>query len=465
MNVDLAYLLFLLAAVAVFRFVVPATAVLVVFLGGWLLLPVGNYPPGSADVVFPYWITGLALPSSMLLTKAWVAPAAALAGVMLFDRPALARLRSGWIDLPIALWCLWPLLQSFTDIAPRPAGWLSSAYLLGCWGLPWLLGRMYFTAPAGQLQLLKSFAIATAVCLPISLVEGIFSPVMYGWFYDDHPFRFDGADRYAGFRPLGFFENGNQFGLWVSLGALAGLALVAVLRHGARRFGRYAAIALVALVIALAAQSMGGILLLCLGLLVFVLIRWIRPKALLMLPLIALVLGGGIYLSGAVPIAEIGRNTALGQKVVQTFRDAGRGSFPWRIGQDQKLISTAMARPLVGTGHWAWWREKETRPWGLALLLVGQFGLIGFTLAMGVFLWPALLCLWRAPRTSPSSTYFVPVALAVIACMAAIDTLMNSFIYFPALIAVGGLAGQTIPAPGVRPIASRSAERQSTAHH
>src|SRR6187200_887412 len=125
MSVELAYLLFSVAAIAVFRLLAPATAALVVFLGGWLLLPVGNYPPGSADVIFPYWITGLAVPSSMLLTKAWVAPAAALLGVLFFDRPALARLRLTWTDLPMALWCLWPLLQSLMSTGPDPSGWLS----------------------------------------------------------------------------------------------------------------------------------------------------------------------------------------------------------------------------------------------------------------------------------------------------------------------------------------------------
>jgi hypothetical protein len=34
----------------------------------------------------------------------------------------------------------------------------------------------------------------------------------------------------------------------------------------------------------------------------------------------------------------------------------------------------------------------------------------------------------------------VPIALAVIVLMAALDTLLNSFVYFPALIAAGGLA-------------------------
>ena len=445
MSVELAYLLFSLAAIAAFRLFPPSTAVLVVFLGGWLVLPVGNYPPGSADVIFPYWITGLAIPSNMLMTKAWVAPSAAILGVLLFDRPAMARVRLGWIDVPVALWCLWPLLQSFVIATARPAGWLGSIYLLGSWGMPWLLGRLYFSQPPGQLQLLKALGMATVACLPFSLVEGLAGPVIYGWIYDSHPFRFDGIHRYVGYRPMGFFENGNQFGLWVCLGALAAVAVVAVQRHSPRKSGTHLAIAVVAVAIALAAQSMGGILLFALGLVVYLLMQWIRPKVLLLIPLIVLVLGGGVYLSGAVPIAELGKGTALGQKVVQTFRDAGRGSFPWRIGQDQKLISTAMSRPVVGTGHWAWWREKETRPWGLALLLVGQFGLIGFALAMGTFVWSPLVCLWRAARTRPWSPHFVPVAAAVIVCLAALDTLMNSFVYFPALVAAGGLARYVRP--------------------
>ena len=76
MNIDLVFLLFALAAQALFAFVRPATAAWVTFLGGWIILPVGHFPAGSAAAEFPYWISGLALPSDMLLTKAWVAPAA-----------------------------------------------------------------------------------------------------------------------------------------------------------------------------------------------------------------------------------------------------------------------------------------------------------------------------------------------------------------------------------------------------
>ncbi len=39
---------------------------------------------------------------------------------------------------------------------------------------------------------------------------------------------------------------------------------------------------------------------------------------------------GAVYVSGIVPILHVGKNTALGQRVVDVFRSAGRGSPPGR---------------------------------------------------------------------------------------------------------------------------------------
>jgi hypothetical protein len=67
--IEAVFATFGIAALVVFRYLVPAVAVAATCLSGWLLLPVGNYPPGSADVAFAYWITGSAVPSDMLLTS------------------------------------------------------------------------------------------------------------------------------------------------------------------------------------------------------------------------------------------------------------------------------------------------------------------------------------------------------------------------------------------------------------
>ena len=456
MNIDLVYLLFALGVLAAFRVTRPAVAALGAFLGGWVVLPVGHFPAGSAAAEFPYWITGLAVPSDMLLTKAWVAPAAAVLGVLAFDRASLMRLRPVWADLPVVLWCAWPLLQAAVSVDTQPAGWIASLYLAGCWGLPWLLGRLYFATPQGQWLLVKGLALAGVACLPFSLIEGVWSPVVYGWVYEAHPFRLDGAVRYLGYRPLGFFEDGNQFGLWVSLCALAAVWLALSTPPG--RDSRWVrALAAVSVLMALAAQSVGGILMLGIGVAVLFASRVVRPRLMLATALAALILGGAVYVSGVVPIARIGKDTAFGQRVIGAFKSVGRGSFTWRIGQDQKLLADAMAKPLTGSANWAWWRSKETRPWGLSLLIIGQFGLIGLALCFGTLLWPALAAAWRAPRGSPWRPQALPFAFAVMIALTLLDALMNSFIFFPAVMVAGALAAGSRPRGEITRIPGRRA--------
>src|SRR5664280_621854 len=172
-----------IAALLLFRFVAPARAVAVTCFTGWLLLPVGHFPDGSADVVFPYWITGVAVPSDMLLTKIWWPPVLALTGALLTDRKNLARWRPGWMDVPIILWCLWPIGQWPFIAHPAPQPWIASLYLAGAWGAPWLLGRLYFLGNDGGTRLITAIVAGLALFAPIALLEGFMSPRLYGWIY------------------------------------------------------------------------------------------------------------------------------------------------------------------------------------------------------------------------------------------------------------------------------------------
>ena len=454
MNVDIAFLAFVLLGWLPFRFCRPAVAAAIVFFAGWVLLPVGHYAPGSAEARFPFWITGLAVPSDMLLTKAWVAPAAALLGAAVFDGATLRRFRPRWVDLPMVAWCAWPLLQSVlqslaTDAVARPPGWLASLYLAGCWGLPWLLGRLYFGLPDGQRLLAVAMTVSALACLPFSVVEGVTGPTFYDHVYEPHPLRKDGIERYLGFRPLGFFEDGNQFGIWISLCALAALWHAIAGRN--ERFGRRRGIAAAVVVaMALAAQSLGALLMLATGAAFLSLCRFVRPRSTAIGLLAVLVLGGAVYVSGLVPVMRIGRDTAIGREVVDAFRSVGRGSFAWRISQDQKLLADARQNTVLGSATWDWWRPKGTRPWGLSMLLLGQFGLVGLALGMGSLLLPALRVAWRAPRASGWRPEGLPLMLATIVVMAALDGLLNSFFFFPAIVAAGALAGSAAVAVRAR---------------
>jgi hypothetical protein len=362
--------------------------------------------------------------------------------VLLFDRASLRRFRPAWCDAPLLLWCAWPLLQSllFVD-APQPAGAAASLYLLGSWGLTWLLGRVYCGGADGLRALAQALVLAGVACLPLAVVEGLAGARTYGWLFEPHPFRDDGAVRYLGWRPLGTFENGNQYGIWVSLCALVALWWAWSRARAGDRDLRWRWIAAVAAGVALAAQSVGALLLLLIGGGVLALSSRLRPRTMVAAALALGLASSALYLSGVVPIARIANETAAGRSVVAAVKSVGRGSFTWRIAQDQRALPTATQRPLVGSGQWNWWQALGSRPWGLAMLLLGQYGLIGMALAAAVPLLPAARTAWHTPRADTLAPAALPWVLALVVLLAMLDALLNSFVFFPALCVAGALCG------------------------
>jgi hypothetical protein len=432
-----------IVALVVFCFVRPAYAVAITCFAGWLLLPVGNFPVGSAEALFPYWITGAAVPSDMLLTKMWWPPAVALSGALLFDQNAVRTFRPSWLDLPIALWCSWPIAQSSVAESSDPQSWIASLYLLLVWGVPWLLGRIYFGGLEGGQRLLTTLVSCLFVIVPIALIEGVVGPRVYGWIYEPHPFRFDGANRYFGFRPIAFFEHGNQYGLWVAAIALAAIWLwrtSTVPRLGLMTMTAAGA----ATAVLLSSQSVGAICLFIggLGLCFMVGFRVMRWMAISVL--ILALIGGVIYVSGTVPLREMAIKTVTGNRIVDLIRKSGRESFTWRIARDQSALNLIRNRPIVGTPRWDWWRDVGQRPWGLFLLIAGQFGFLGALLAFGSLITPVIV---RICSISDSRWHYSDLPVTVIILMSIGDALLNSFAFYPAILAAGALATNAAATP------------------
>ncbi len=448
MTVEVAFGLFAIAGSAAFRWLRVETAVLLVVLGGWIALPVVRYPASATASIFPYWIIGSALPSDLLLDKAALAPLVALVGSLFAAPAAWRRLRPTGADALVAGWCAWPMVAAFTASSANPPGPVAAAYLAATWGAPWWLGRVFFGTPAAQRRLLGALVGSALICLPFALVEGIHGPGFYDAVYGPHPFRLDGAERYLGYRPLGFFEHGNQYGLWVSLCALVAIWWVAADERGTphRRPALATAAAAIVAAMALAAQSVGALLLAAAGAVWLTLAARIRPRAMVVLLLGTLTVVTLAYLSGSVPVERIGRGTVVGQHAIELLRSVGRGSFAWRISQDQKLLADALQHPLLGASHWDWWRPRGTRPWGFAMLVFGQFGFGGLLLAFGAWLAPAVRAAWYAPRASGWRTGAAPLLLAALVALAAADALLNAFIFYPALLVAGALASTSTAA-------------------
>ncbi|MFO1091058.1 MAG: hypothetical protein U1E46_15905 [Hyphomicrobiales bacterium] len=428
-TVILSYGAFCCACVAAFSVAKADRAAFLMFFGGWLTLPVATFRPSDVHTEFPYWITGLAVPSDILIDKAWVVPVAVLLCLLWRLPDRFFRLRLSLFDLPMIAFCAWPGLQALVVDHANPAGVIATAYLAGSWGASWMIGRIVVDDDATRRRLVNAIAWSGIACAPIAIAEGVIGPKLYGWIYGLHPFRDDGAVRYLGFRPIGFFEHGNQYGLWVAMAAIAGTWL-------ARRDGRTVAVlgGLVTWAICLASQSVMAVALALAGS-VALLFPIRLTKIIVFAACAATLLAGVLHVSGFVPVRQLVESTSIGQWSLDAFRAAGRGSFPWRIAQDLKALPLLKNSFVMGTGQWDWWRPLEGRPWGLWMLLLGQFGLVGAAWGAAAWAGTALARIVTIHRETGGSS----LVLAIIALAAFADSLFNSFIYFPALLAAGGI--------------------------
>jgi hypothetical protein len=154
-------------------------AILANFLGGWAILPGASYR-ATADA-FPYWFLGVCLPANYFLTKATATGLAALAGMLIFHSADLKRFRPGICDLPMVVWCCAPLLSAAAHWGTLPEGLMGATYQTVSWGVPWLLGRIYFSGDDSLLLAAKAGVIAGICYVPICLFEIYTGPQLYAF--------------------------------------------------------------------------------------------------------------------------------------------------------------------------------------------------------------------------------------------------------------------------------------------
>jgi hypothetical protein len=426
------------AAAFLFRRFPVRVAILVNFFAGWAILPGAQYTPTTE--LFPYWILGVCLPSAYFFTKATVIGLSAVAGMLLVRSADWRLWRPSLADLPMLLWCCAPLLSTHAHLNLLPRGLFGAAYHLLAWGIPWMLGRIYFSDRASLLLFAKSCVFAGLCYVPVCLVEWISGPRIYVWFYGYQPYRLIGADRYFGYRPIGLLEDGNQLGIWMAAAALLAIALA--YHRLADRVWRipmaWAAILLVGAT--LLCQSVGSIILL-ICLLPFVLLR---HRAIVYIALVVVVLGIAAFaVFLAIPhtsLRAIAASSGLVRHVGGALQSIGRHSLVWRLTRDESHLAVAMRHPLLGSGEWNWWRTGDTRPWSLWLLVFGMYGAVG-VIALGALFFLPLLHSARIKRpASETVSRFLLRALAALILLNAFDALLNGDLILVYLLAMGGLS-------------------------
>jgi hypothetical protein len=445
-TIPFAFALWSIVALVLFRRCPAPRALAITYIGGWLLLPnvwiPGGYPEALAGMA------GVALLSIGFITKASVLGFSALLAALVFAPGQILRLRPRWVDLPIILWTLVPVLSALANGLPITDGLTATAYHALAWTAPWILGRAYLTSPEALLDCARIFRNATLLYLPLALAELVVGPFLYDWLYGLHPYTTDGAVRYVAYRPMVFLEHGNQMGLWVALAAVAAFWIWRAERGTSKRPRAWMPTTILAAA-TLAFQSVGGILLMLVGLLAFPFGRLRHGRlALLMLAGVG-ILYISVRATGVVPLRTLAKETEIGRQAKALFEYWGRGSFGWRLNLEEIHLRNAWEKPILGQSEPDWWRESgRGRPWGLWILVFGQYGLIGLLTMTGTLLLPVFVL----TRQKPSSHLRAPPwhgvgVLAVILALAFADSLLNSTLPLVLVAVAGGLSVAGIDEP------------------
>ncbi|MBV8438591.1 MAG: hypothetical protein JOY95_13885 [Silvibacterium sp.] len=411
-------------------------AILLNFIGGWAVLPVAMFSGEPS----PYWILGNGLYTGYFLTKASVTSFTGLLWVLVFDRRAFRTFRFTFWDLPILAWCIVPLLSAIANPEFFSGGMAGELYQALAWGVPWVLGRIYFS-DTGSLRLAaKAFVIAGLLYVPVCLIEIAAGPRIYAHIYGYHPYQLVRAQRYFGYRPIGFLESGTQLGIWMSTSAL--IAVWLCLRRTVDRVLGIPAgwAAAILCITALLCQS-GGSIILLLGLLPFVFVsRRYFPRVCAILLVFGILLFAGLRLTNAVSVRTLLMRNAAVQSAARFLKNVGRGSLMTRLEMDERTVDLALDQPILGSNQWDWWSNSGLRPSGLWLLAFGMYGIFGLLALEALQIIPVVRVVWFPVAPSDIEDLNLRHAFVAVVLMTAIDNLLNNAMILPLLVVMGGMS-------------------------
>lgn len=423
------------------------------FLFAWL--------PARRAVIAGYVLAWLFLPIAVLDTpfvdidKYVAASIGVLAGVFLLaKRRAIQQRMSVW-DLPIVIWCMCPIATSLENDLGLYDGLSASAHRILMWGVPYVLARIYLGDARGVRDVAVGIFIGGLIYVPLCLWEIRMSPQLHMRLYGYHQHSFLQTMRtVGGYRPMVFMHHGLMVGMWMAAASLVGIALW---KSGAlRRFWRWRiqwpVLALV--VTTILCQSVGALVLLAFGVLLYFGLRRfgrLGIAALMVLPVVYC----GVRVTGH-------WDGDLLVSVTKNFSEERASSLQYRLEQEEFLSQRAWERPILGWGGFNRAfpppNASDVRPAvsdSLWIVVFGMNGFVGLLSVMSTILAPilALAGRWR-PRAWTSAELAPAGALALVLGIYLMDGMVNMMINPVFMLAAGAVTGFaiTVRAPAKVPV-------------
>jgi hypothetical protein len=420
-----------------FAMLPPRRAVITSILVAWLFLPMAGLPiPGFPD-----------------FTKMNATSVGILLGCMIFDQARIFTFRARWFDLPMVIWCFVPFVSSIVNGLGVYDGISATIAQIFIWGLPYLIGRVYFSDLDALRELAIGIFIGGLIYVPLCLIEIKMSPQLHKWVYGYHPADFAMAIRFGGYRPTVFMQHGLMVAMWMAAATLMGVWLWYT--QSVREIRGIPMVVLVPLLGAttLACRSMNSMVLLAVGLGAMFATGWFKTR----LFLAALIIVGPVYI--ALRLSDVWGGEQLA--ALAALVDADRASsLQTRLNNESMLSDRALQQPIFGWGGWGRARVRNesgrdvSTTDGLWIIAVGNNGIVGLTSWMAALLLPAALLLkYSRPIDWAHPVFASAGALGILLVLYFLDCIMNAMVNPVFTIAAGGviglqaLRGASAPAP------------------
>lgn len=400
------------------------------YVAGWMFLPTVTY-----DIArFPDWSKVTATNVAVLLASAMVEPG------------RLASFRPRWFDLPVIYFCIVQFLSAVTNGYGVYEGFSATLHATIIWGVPWFLGRVYFSSSGPLQDLCKGIVMAAMVYAPLAYYEMRMSPHLHRIIY--------GSDVRAN------FENYRIFGplswrptifMETSFSTCMIFAVATLLAFWMWRSGRPRSvfripvqwIFLGLLITTILCKTVSAIGVMALGFFVLVPQRFTVSRTFIILllalaPTYMLVRSTGRW-SGDVAVNAV--EGVLGVRRAESLQT--------RFDNEDSLVDRALLKPVFGYGRYggeARIRDEYGRDIsltdGLWIITLGTNGITGLVALTAILLTPLALFARRfPPRTWVAPVVGAAAPLAVTLGMHMVDNLMNGYPNPMFALAAGGLAG------------------------
>lgn len=367
-------------------------------------------------------------------------------GILLRDNKRFTQLQIKSVDLPMTIFCLAPGLSSLANNAGAYDALSSQVYSILQFGIPYLIGRAYFTSHERLRDFYRIVMIGGLVYVPLCLYEFRFSPNLHALLYGFHQHGFLQTIRAYYYRPMVFLQHGLMLAMWLGMTLMMTIGL-----RIAEPRSRIAGIPLSMLIVVfgitfLLCQSVGAIVIVAIscGLLIHHLSR--GNTTLMLMFAITPILWVGMRATSAIEADSLNALSAV-------FGEERTSSLKFRLMQEDSLMDHIAQKPLLGWSRWDMVNpensgEDQDAPivdslWIITLSAAGWVGLIAL---LSTYLVPILLA-WRHLRFVPSihsPSHILLACSAVLLSGVMTDNLFNAMVNPLFLVLMGSVTSLSI---------------------